>query len=159
TAGTTSTSGSAPAGTIWRRSRTRACGCSGGRRASCSGGGRPRTSRRGASSSPTPPSTPGASSRRPTSAGGGGAPGGGVPVVASVGATKETVADGGLVVWGPNGTRSNPYSRAWQDFYVQCARAVLFEANTRLSIRARGLERAKLFTWDRSYQEFWGPTV
>ena len=85
--------------------------------------------------------------------------GGCVPVVSSVGATKETVADGGLVVWGPNGTRSNPYSRAWQDFYVQCARAVLFEANTRLSIRARGLERAKRLTWDISYEEHWKPLV
>jgi glycosyltransferase involved in cell wall biosynthesis len=80
--------------------------------------------------------------------------GGAVPVVSSVGALKDTVGTGGLVVWGPGGTRSNPYSPAWRDFYVQCARAVLYERTTRLGLEARARERAKGFTWDAAYDRW-----
>jgi glycosyltransferase involved in cell wall biosynthesis len=77
--------------------------------------------------------------------------GGCVPVCSSVGALKDTVGDGGLVVYGPGKTRSNPYSPAWRDYFVLCARAVLFEMNTRKTLEKRARERAKAFTWDASY--------
>lgn len=85
--------------------------------------------------------------------------GGAVPVCSSVGALKETVGDGGLVVYGPDKTRSNPYSPAWRDFYVQCARGVLFEMNTRKRLEGRARERAKAFTWDANYRDHWKPLV
>ena len=85
--------------------------------------------------------------------------GGCIPVTSSVGATKETVGDGGLVVWGPNRTRSNPYSPAWRDFFVHCARGVLFEVNTRKILESRARERAKSLTWDNSYERHWKPLV
>jgi glycosyltransferase involved in cell wall biosynthesis len=77
--------------------------------------------------------------------------GGCIPVTSSAGALKETVGDGGLVVYGPSKTRSNPFSPAWQDFYVKCAQGVLFESNNRLTLAAMARERAKDFTWDASY--------
>jgi glycosyltransferase involved in cell wall biosynthesis len=80
--------------------------------------------------------------------------GGAVPVVSSAGALKETVGDGGLVVYGPNGTRSNPYSPAWRDFYVNCARTVLFEANTRKTLEAKARARAQAYTWDAAYERW-----
>lgn len=85
--------------------------------------------------------------------------GGCVPVVSSVGAVKETVGEGGLVVWGPGRTRSNPYSPAWRDFYVRCAQGVLFERTNRLALEARARQRAQHWTWDRSYREHWLPIV
>lgn len=77
--------------------------------------------------------------------------GGCIPVTSSAGALKETVGSGGLVVYGPGKTRSNPYSPAWQDFYVKCAQGALFETNNRLTLSAAARERAKAFTWDASY--------
>lgn len=85
--------------------------------------------------------------------------GGCIPVTSSVGAVKETVGAGGLVVWGPGQTRSNPYSPAWRDFYVRCAQGVLFERGTRLILEAKARERARALTWDASYQDHWVPLV
>jgi hypothetical protein len=85
--------------------------------------------------------------------------GGCVPVCSSTGALKETVGDGGLVVWGPGRTRSNPYSSAWREFYVACARGVIFEVQTRMILRAKALERAKSLTWDQAYTAHWKPLI
>lgn len=85
--------------------------------------------------------------------------GGCIPVTSSVGAVKETVGEGGVVVWGPGRTRSNPYSPAWRDFFVRCAQGVLFERLNRLALEARARERAKALTWDASYREHWLPLV
>jgi glycosyltransferase involved in cell wall biosynthesis len=85
--------------------------------------------------------------------------GGAVPICSSVGAIKETVGDGGLVVWGPGRTRSNPYSPAWRDYFVRVAQGVLFERQTRLILEAKARERAKALTWDASYQHHWKPLV
>jgi len=85
--------------------------------------------------------------------------GGCIPVCSSVGALKETVGEGGLVVWGPGRTRSNPYSPAWRDFYVRCAQGVLFERTNRLVLEARARERAKSLTWDIAYERHWLPIV
>ena len=85
--------------------------------------------------------------------------GGCVPVTSSAGALKDTVGDGGLVVYGPGKTRSNPYSPAWCDFYVACARAVLFEVNTRKTYERAARERAQVFSWDKSYADHWKPLV
>lgn len=79
------------------------------------------------------------------------AAGGCVPITSSAGALKETVGDGGLIVFGPNGTRSNPYSSAWRDFYAQVARGVIFEMNTRKVLEARSREWAKQWTWEASF--------
>lgn len=85
--------------------------------------------------------------------------GGCIPVTSSVGAVKETVGDGGCVVWGPGRTRSNPYSPAWRDFYVRCAQGVLFERQTRLIYEAKARRRAQDHTWDASYRDHWRPLV
>lgn len=85
--------------------------------------------------------------------------GGCIPVTSSSGAIKETVGDGGLVVWGPGRTRSNPYSPAWRDFFVRCAQGVMFERTNRLALEARARERAKLFTWDIAFDRHWKPLV
>lgn len=85
--------------------------------------------------------------------------GGCIPVCSSVGAVKETVGEGGVVVWGPGRTRSNPYSPVWRDFYVRCAQGVLFERTNRLALEARARERAKALTWDASYRDHWVPIV
>jgi glycosyltransferase involved in cell wall biosynthesis len=85
--------------------------------------------------------------------------GGCIPVTSSVAALKETVGDGGLVVYGPNGTRSNPYSPAWREFFIACARGVLFELQTRKILEARARARAPLFSWDNSYERHWKPLI
>jgi len=85
--------------------------------------------------------------------------GGCIPVTSSCGAVKETVGEGGLVVWGPGRTRSNPYSPAWRDFFVRCAQGVLFERTSRLALEARARERATVWTWDNSYANHWTPLV
>ena len=80
--------------------------------------------------------------------------GGCIPVCSSVGALKETVGEGGLVVWGPNRTRSNPYSPAWKEFFVRCAQGVLFERTNRLVLEARARQRAKALTWDAAFERW-----
>lgn len=85
--------------------------------------------------------------------------GGCVPITSSAGNLKDVVGDAGIVVYGPNRTRSNPYSQAWRDFFCTVTKGVLFEMNTRRIAEARCRERAKLFTWERSFREFWLPLV
>lgn len=80
--------------------------------------------------------------------------GGCIPVCSSIGATKETVGNGGLVVYGPGGTRSSPYSPAWRDYFVRVAQGVLFERTTRLVLEAKARERAKVLTWDNAYAKW-----
>lgn len=77
--------------------------------------------------------------------------GGCVPVCSAVGALRETVGDGGVVVTGPNGTRSNPYSSAWRDFWVQCVQGVVFETNLRLTLAAQARQRAQSLTWEHAF--------
>jgi len=85
--------------------------------------------------------------------------GGCIPVTSSCGAVKETVGDGGLVVWGPGRTRSNPYSPAWRDYFVRVAQGAMFERTSRLALEARARERATVWTWDNSYANHWRPIV
>jgi len=85
--------------------------------------------------------------------------GGCIPITSSCGAVKETIGEGGVVVWGPGRTRSNPYSPAWRDFYVNCARGVLFERVNRRVLQARARERVRALTWDIAYQRHWLPLI
>lgn len=85
--------------------------------------------------------------------------GGCVPVTSSAGNLKDVVGDAGVVVWGPNKTRSNPYSQAWRDFYTQVAKGVIFEMNVRKQAEMACRERAQGFTWERSFREYWLPLV
>ena len=71
--------------------------------------------------------------------------GGCVPVCSSAGALKDTVGDGGYVVTGL------PESRAWGPFFVNVARAVLFEMNTHKVGELKARARAQQFTWDASF--------
>lgn len=80
--------------------------------------------------------------------------GGCIPVCSSVGALKETVADGGLVVYGPGKTRSSPDSPAWRDFFVRCAQGAMFERTSRVVLEAKARQRARAFTWDASYERW-----
>lgn len=76
--------------------------------------------------------------------------GGCVPVCSAVGALRETVGNAGYVVPG------NPYSRVWGEFYLHVARACLSELNTRKMAEVACRERAKLYSWDASYQKWKG---
>ena len=85
--------------------------------------------------------------------------GGCVPITSSAGNLKDVVGDAGIVVYGPNRTRSNPYSQAWRDFYTQICKGVLFEMNTRRVAELRCRERAQGFTWQESFEKHWLPLV
>lgn len=79
--------------------------------------------------------------------------GGAVPVTSAAGALKETVGPGGLIVPG------NVYGRPWGYTYIQIARAVLFETNTRRIGEALARERGATFSWDAAYRDHWCPLV
>jgi glycosyltransferase involved in cell wall biosynthesis len=85
--------------------------------------------------------------------------GGCVPVTSSAGNLKDVVGDDGIVVWGPNHTRSNPYSPSWRDFYVQVARGVIYELNIRKQAELRCRDRAQLFSWEAAFRDHWLPLV
>jgi glycosyltransferase involved in cell wall biosynthesis len=85
--------------------------------------------------------------------------GGCVPVTSSAGNLKDVVGDAGIVVWGPNHTRSNPYSPAWRDFYVQVAKGVIYEMNVRRTAEARCRAKAQGFSWEQSFRDHWLPLV
>ncbi len=74
-----------------------------------------------------------------------------IPITSSSGALKETVGNGGLVVYGPEKTRSNPHSKAWREFYIRCVQGVLFESNNRLTLAGMAKARAPELTWDVSF--------
>jgi glycosyltransferase involved in cell wall biosynthesis len=71
-----------------------------------------------------------------------------VPVTSASGALPETVGDAGYVVPGA------PHSKVTHDFFVRVCQAVLGEANARVSRVVLGRERAKLFTWQKSFERW-----
>ena len=79
--------------------------------------------------------------------------GGCVPVTSAAGALPETIGDAGIIVTG------NTYSRVWKDFWLQCAKAVLFAPDVRIPLMFKGLERARKLSWDNSFEEHWLPLV
>jgi len=76
--------------------------------------------------------------------------GGCVPVTSAVGALPEAIGDGGIVVAG------NAYTAAWAEFWLSCAKATLLSPDVRLPAMRRGLERARQFTWEASYERWKG---
>jgi len=74
--------------------------------------------------------------------------GGAVPVTSAAGALRETIGGAGVVVTGM------PHSFKWQDFYVQCAKAALKDANIRKPLEYAARARGQTLTWDASY-EMW----
>jgi glycosyltransferase involved in cell wall biosynthesis len=74
--------------------------------------------------------------------------GGAVPVTSAVGALPETIGDAGIVVTG------NTYTEAWREFWLSCAKGVLFAPDVRLPLAAKGVERAKGLTWNRSFEKW-----
>lgn len=74
--------------------------------------------------------------------------GGCVPVTSAAGALKETVGQAGVVVTG------QPHSFPWQDFYVQCAKGALFDANVRKPLEYAARNRAQDLTWDKAYERW-----
>lgn len=68
-----------------------------------------------------------------------------VPVTSAAGALPETIGDAGYVVPGA------PHSPVTHDMVVRVCQAVLGEANARVSKVLAGRERAKAFTWERSF--------
>ncbi len=73
---------------------------------------------------------------------------GAVPVTSDAGALKETVGRYGFMVPG------QPHSRAWQDFYVLTARAVMASPEVRLPMEKLIREHARELTWDRSFEKW-----
>jgi glycosyltransferase involved in cell wall biosynthesis len=71
-----------------------------------------------------------------------------VPVTSDSGALPETVGDGGYVIPG------SPYSRTQHEMFVRVCQAVLGEANARVSKVIAGRERAKEFTWAKSFERW-----
>ena len=76
-----------------------------------------------------------------------------VPVTSAAGALPETISAAGMIVTG------NPYTQAWKEFWVACARAVLLSPATRKPLMDKGRERAAELTWDASYEKHWKPLV
>lgn len=74
--------------------------------------------------------------------------GGAVPVCSSAGALKETVGSGGYVVTGL------PESRGWGPFYVNIARAVLYELNTAKVGQHKAREQAQQFSWASAFAKW-----
>lgn len=74
--------------------------------------------------------------------------GGCVPVTSSAGALKETVGYGGYVVGGL------PESRGWAPFYVNVARAVLYEMNTARVGQTKARAQAQQFSWASAFEKW-----
>ncbi len=86
--------------------------------------------------------------------------GGAVPVVTRCGALPETIGNAGVLVDIPRSAfPAQPTSPAWQDNYVNMARAILADPNLRNPMAIAGRNRAKELTWDRSYEDRWKPKV
>jgi glycosyltransferase involved in cell wall biosynthesis len=80
--------------------------------------------------------------------------GGCVPIVSTAGALKETAREGGIIVSGPNGTPSSPWSTAWRDFFVHVAQGVLFDSVVRRHGEQRARAAAPSFAWARSFEKW-----
>jgi len=74
--------------------------------------------------------------------------GGAVAVTSAAGALKETIGTAGVVVTG------QPHSFPWQDFYVQCAKGALLDANVRKPLEFAARARAAELTWDKAYERW-----
>jgi hypothetical protein len=48
----------------------------------------------------------------------------------------------------------NTYTAAWREYWLQCAKAALLAPDVRLPLMAKGHERAKGLTWDKSYERW-----
>lgn len=78
---------------------------------------------------------------------------GAIPVCSSVGALKETVADGGVLLpeW--------PDSRAFRDNFARITAGLLADLSARSALEKKGRERAQVYSWDRSFEDHWKPLV
>lgn len=74
--------------------------------------------------------------------------GGCVPVTSAAGALPETIDSAGLVVTG------NAYTAAWKEYWFTIAKAALLSPTVRRPLERAGRERAKLLSWDASYEKW-----
>ena len=76
-----------------------------------------------------------------------------VPVTADIGALRTTIGEAGLLLPGES---RNPL---WIDKYLSLIWALMFDPTIREPYREKGIERAKLWTWDKSFENHWLPAV
>lgn len=71
---------------------------------------------------------------------------GAVPVCSSVGALKETVGEGGVLL------PDHPDSRTFPGNFSRVVTGLLIDAGARLAAERKGRERAPLYSWDRAFE-------